>query len=325
MKKRLFLIIIMCIMACFILAGCQSEDIKEKDVTNNNTFAEIKAKTNTVNNTPKTSNSNSTTNTTKNAISNNKPSTNEELKPTEIKKQYDYDLPLGFEIRHVTVNGKEVAVNIQTSGSSKQQKNGPYYIYYEVRAGQDIGQNKFKLVKEGIHHLEGYGIEMLKTYDIEVDAGTNYEFFEFDFTTSAYKGTDKEYVAISIPAGTEDKNQTSLILATDEGKLIGDFTADVVKDITLTGKNVEKYKSHSGDTVFSSIKDGKITYLVPTEKMYKTDSKGKKVLNNSLDVLELDEYSVDINKDKATAKKTGEIYKITNAKGKTFGFGKFRH
>ena len=69
----------------------------------------------------------------------------------------------------------------------------------------------------------------------------------------------------------------------------------------------------------------KITYLVPTEKMYKTDSKGNKVLDNSLDTLELDEYSVTINKDKATAKKTGEIYKITNAKGKTFGFGNFRH
>ena len=310
----------MSIVACFILAGCQSEEIKEKEQANNNTVAEVKTDTNTTNNTSKTSNDNSTTSTTTNTTSNSKPTINEELKPTEIKKQYDEDLPLGIEVRHVTVNGKEVAINIQTSGSSKQQKNGPYYIYYEVR----VGQNQIKLVKEGIYHLEGYGIEMLKTFDMEVDAGTNYEFFEWDFTASAYKGSDKEYVAISIPAGTEDKNQASLILTTDEGKLVGEFTADIVDDITLTGANVEKYKNHSGDIVFNSIKDGKITYLVPTEKMYKTDSKGNKVLDNSLDNLELDEYSVVINNDKSTAKKTGETYKITNAKGKAFGFGKFR-
>lgn len=324
MKKSLFLTILMCVMACFILAGCQSEEIKEIETANNNTVNEVKTNTNTINNTTKTNNYNSTTNTT-NTVNNSKPTTNEELKPTEIKKQYDDDLPLGIEVEHITVNGKDVVVNIQTAGSSKQQKNGPYYIYYEVRSGQDIGQNKFKLVKEGIYHLEGYGIEMLKNFDMEEDIGTNYEFFEWDFTTSAYKGTDKEYVAISIPAGTEDKKQASLILTTDEGKLVGEFTADIVNGITLTGSNVEKYKNHSGDIVFSSIKDGKITYLVPTEKMYKTDSKGNKVLNNSLDNLELDEYSVSINNGKATAKKTGEIYKITNAKGKTFGFSKFRH
>jgi len=325
MKKIIILIILMCIVACCIFLGFQFEKTKGKEITNNNTVSEVKTdtNTNTTNKTTKTSNSSSTTNTTNitKDASNSKSTTNEELKPTEIKKQYDNDLPLGVEVRNVSVNGKDVVVNIQTSGSSKQQKNGPYYIYYEVRVGHD----KFKLVKEGIHHLEGYGIEMLKTFDMEEDVGTNYEFFEWDFTASVYKGTDKEYLAISIPAGTEDKNQTSLILTTDEGKLVGEFTANTVDDITLTGKNVENYKNHKGNAIFTSIKNGKITYLVPTEKMYKTDSKGNKVLDNSLDTLELDEYSVTINKDKATAKKTGEIYKITNAKGKTFGFGKFKH
>ncbi len=232
---------------------------------------------------------------------------------------------MGLEIYHVTVNGNDVAVNVQTTGSSKQQENGPYYIYYELHVGYDEYHNKYKLVKEGIHHLEGFGVEMLKTFDIEEDAGVNYEFFEWDLTTFAYKGTDKEYVAISFPAGTEDKNQATLLLATDEGDLVGEFTADIVKDITLTGTNVEKYKNHSGDIVFNSIKDGKVTYLIPTDKMYKTDSNGKNVLDTSLDVLELDEYSVSITNDKAISQKTGDIYKITNAKGKSFGFGEFRH
>ncbi len=328
MKKKIYLAIIMCILTCLILTGCQTNEVINNEPESNKIATTEKANTEAKSNTGKVTNSASKTNTTTNTTnvtSSGKSEASEELKPTEIKKAYDNDLPLGVEIRHVTVNGKDVAVNVQTSGSSKQQKNGPYYIYYEVHAGQDIKQNKYKLVKEGIHHLEGYGIEMLKTFNMEEDVGTNHEFFEWDFTASAYKGADKEYVAISIPAGTEDKNQTSFILATDEGKLVGEFTSNIVNDIKLTGASVEKYKNHSGNVVFSSIKDGKITYLIPTEKMYKTDSKGKKVLNTSLDTIELDEFSVTINKDKATSKKTGEIYKITNAKGKTFGFGEFKH
>ena len=320
MKKRIFLTILMCISACFILTGCQSNDAEEKKTEDVNAAADVKAETDTESKTTTNTASNTTNNKT-----NDKADANNILKPTEINKKYNEDLPMGVEIYHVTVNGKDVAINVQTSGSSEQQKNGPYYIYYELRVGQDIGQDKFKLVKEGIYHLEGYGKEMLQTYDIEQDAGTNYEFFEGDLTTSAYKGTDKEYVAISLPAGTEDKNQATLLIATDEGDLVGEFTADIVKDITLTGPNSDKYKNRSGDIVFNSIKDGKVTYLAPSDKMYKKDSKGKKTLDTSLDTLELEEYSVTINKGKATAKKTGETYKVTNAKGKAFDFGEFRH
>ena len=42
MKKRIYLIIIMCIVACFILTGCQSEKVKEAD---NNLVAQEKANT----------------------------------------------------------------------------------------------------------------------------------------------------------------------------------------------------------------------------------------------------------------------------------------
>lgn len=352
MKKRLYLIIIMCMVACVCLTGCQTEEPKGNEVESNytatqtNTNTEIKNSVNNTeeksnannvaNNTNKTINSTSKTNTTstnttnsnntatKTSTTNN--TTNEKLEPTEIKKKYNEDIGLGLEVYHPKVNGREVVVNVQTSGSTEQQKSGPYYIWYEMRIGYDSPtHDKYKLVKEGIYHLEGYGVEMLKEYDEEEDIGVNYEFFEWDLTASAYKGTDKEYVAVSFPAGTEDKSQATLLLATDEGDLVAEFTADVVHDITLTGADVEKYKNHSGDVVFNSIKDGNVTYLIPTEKMYKTDAKGNKVLDTSLDTIELDEYSVTISNGKATSKKTGEIYKITNAKGKTFGFGEFRH
>ena len=89
-------------------------------------------------------------------------------------------------------------------------------------------------------------------------------------------------------------------------------------DITLTGPDVEKYKNHSGDIVFNSIKDGNITYLTPTEAMYITDANGNKVLNTSLDEIELEEHSVTMDNNKATDTKTGNLYKITNATRKSF-------
>ena len=322
MKKRVFLIIIMCLIACLILTGCQKDEENENNNVNANVNTNVNTNAEAENAVNKITNS-ITNNTTDDA---NKKTNEGKLEPTEIKKQYNEDIGLGLEVYHPKVNGREVVVNVQTSGSSEQQENGPYYIWYEMHIGYDSPtHDKYKLVKEGIYHLEGYGIEMLKEFKIDEDEGVNYEFFEWDLTATAYKGTDKEYVAVSFPAGTEDKNQATLLLATDEGELIGEFTADVVHDINLTGNNVDKYKDYSGDIVFNSIKDGIVTYLTPSDKMYKTDSTGKKVLDTTLDTLELDEYAVTINNNKATSQKTGETYKISNAKGKTFGFGEFRH
>ncbi len=207
MKKRLFLTIIMCVIACLVLSGCQSEEIKETEQENSNTATE--AKTNTETN--KTTN-NTSKNTSTNNTSNDKAKDNDKLKPTEVVKKYKEDLALGLEVNFPVVNGKEVVVNVQTSGSSELQKNGPYYIWYEIHIGQNnAAHDKYQLVKEGIHHLEGYGIEMLKTYDMEEDIGHNNYFFEWDLTATACKGSDKEYVAVSFPAGTEGKSQATLL------------------------------------------------------------------------------------------------------------------
>ena len=296
MKKR-FLGYFLIVMMCFALVGCGKKQMQN----NSQSYEE-----NNINGT-----------------NNNMQSVGDALPILEVTKKYDNDLPLGLETNYPKVNGQEIVIRIQTSGSSKQQANGPYYIYYNVYVGNDnLG---FKCVRDAIYHLEGYGITMLKEFDEEEDAGVNYEFFEWDFTSSTHKGGDKEYVLISLPAGTEDKNQASLMITTDDGKLLGEFIADVVHDTNLTGPDVEKYRNHSGDIVFNSIKDGNITYLTPTEAMYKTDASGNKVLDSSLEVIELEEHSVTMNNNKATDTKTGNIYKITNAKGKTFNFGEFRH
>lgn len=299
MKKKILLSFVVLIML-FAITGCgnKNEEKNKKDDTNI-----VNDNTNTTNNDSKT--------------------TGDSLPISEIKKQYNNDLPLGLENVYVKANGREIVIRLQTSGSSQQQANGPYYIYYNIYVGNDdIG---FNCVRDAIYHLEGYGITMLKEFDEEEDVGVNYEFFEYDYTASTLKGVDKDYVAISIPAGIEDKTQSSLLITTDNGKLLGEFIADVVHDTNLNGPGVEKYKNHSGDIVFNSIKDGNITYLTPTEAMYKTDSNGKKVLDSSLAEIELEEHSVTIDNNKVTDTKTSNIYKITNASGKTFNFGEFRH
>ncbi len=283
---------------CFTLLGC---------VDNSNS-----------NNSDPNQNNNSNNNNNNSNNNNNAKPTTDSLPISEVKKEYNNDLPLGLETNYVKLNGTEVVIRVQTSGSSKQQANGPYYIYYNVYVGNDtLG---FKCVRDAIYHLEGYGIQMLKEFDEEEDAGVNYEFFEWDMTSSTHKGTDKDYVAISLPAGIEDKNQASLLITTDDGNLLGEFIADVVHGTNLSGSEAEKYKNYSGDYVFNSIKDGKVTYLTPTAAMYKD-----KVLDSSLEEIELEEHQITISNNKVTDTKTNNTYKITNAKGKTFKFSEFRH
>ncbi|MBR4177896.1 MAG: hypothetical protein IKR57_00940 [Bacilli bacterium] len=294
------------IMMLLVIVGCDKKPVENNSSSNGE---------NTTNNTTEKDNTDTTNNNTK--------SNGGSIPISEIQGAYFDDIPLGLENNYLKVNENEIVIRVQTSGSSKQQANGPYYIYYNVYVGNDaLG---LKCVRDAIYHLEGYGITMLKEFNEEEDIGVNHEFFEWDFTSSTHKGGDKEYAVISLPAGTEDKPQASFMITTDNGILLGEFIVDVVHGTKLTGSVVDKYKNHSGDVIFHSIKNGNITYLTPTEAMYTVDSNGKKILNSSLDEIELEEHSVTMNNNKAIDTTTGNIYRITNATGKTFNFGEFRH
>ena len=147
MKKKILLSFVVLIML-FTITGCENknEEKNKKDDTNI-----VNDNTNTTNNDSKT--------------------TGDSLPISEIKKQYNDDLPLGLENNYVKANGREIVIRLQTSGSSQQHANGPYYIYYNVYVGNDnLG---FNCVRDAIYHLEGYGITMLKEFDEEEDIGVN--------------------------------------------------------------------------------------------------------------------------------------------------------
>ena len=57
--------------------------------------------------------------------------------------------------------------------------------------------------------------------------------------------------------------------------------------------------------------------------MYNMFVQGYQVME--LTEIELEEHSITMNNNKATDTKTDNIYKITNATGKTYNFGEFRH
>lgn len=248
MKKKI-LISLLAIIMCFALIGCGTKQSNNNSNGNNNN-----------------SQNNNGNNNEDPKKDDPKKEETDSLSILEPKKEYDNDIPLGLENNYLKVNGNDIVVRVQTSGSTKQQENGPYYIYYNVYVGNDnLG---LKCVRDAIYHLEGYGITMLKEFNEEEDVGVNFEFFEWDMTSSVHKGIDKEYAAISIPAGTEDKSQASLLITTDDGK---------------------------------------------------------KVLNPALTEIELEEHSITMNNNKAIDTKTDNVYKITNATGKTYNFGEFRH
>ncbi len=117
MKNKL-LVGFLAVIMCFVLVGCGNTVIEDNPSTNEE------------------SNTNSVNDNTNKANDNSKQS-GDSLSISEVKAAYTNDLPLGLENNYVKVNGSEIVIRVQTSGSSKQQKNGPYYIYYNVYVGND--------------------------------------------------------------------------------------------------------------------------------------------------------------------------------------------
>ena len=95
MKKKILTGLLIIVM-CFTLVSCS-----ENETTNN------------------LSSNNEDIPTTKN---NNSKSNSDSIPISEITGLYTNDLPLGLETTYLKVNGNDIVIRIQTTGSSKQQK-----------------------------------------------------------------------------------------------------------------------------------------------------------------------------------------------------------
>ena len=171
MKKKI-LVSLLVLMMCFVITGCDNK-------SENNSSPNQEENNNNNN-----QNNNNNNNQNNNQNNNNNKSNTDSLSISENKGKYNYDLPLGLENNYVKANGREIVIRVQTAGSTDQQENGPYYISYNMYVGND--ELGLKCVRDAIYHLEGYGVTMLKEFDEEEDIGVNYEFFEWDFTSSRF-------------------------------------------------------------------------------------------------------------------------------------------
>jgi hypothetical protein len=136
-----------------------------------------------------------------------------------------------------------------------------------------------------------------ETEDPEELAFMNFQLFEYDFKAASFKGKDKEYIVFTIPASWE-QNTSSMVIATDSGKLLADTIVDKSNQVTLSGDGAEKYKDHDGNTNFFSLSEDAITYLQVSDRV---DG-----------VTYLTEYALTIENDQVKSVETGNIYQTTD-------------
>ena len=97
----------------------------------------------------------------------------------------------------------------------------------------------------------------------------------------------------SIPANWEP-NTSTLVIATDQGKLLADNIIDKSCQVTLDGDDTKRYMDSQGNANFFSFDEDHITYL--------------KVIQTVDGVTTLREYALEIENDQITAVETGRTY-----------------
>ena len=212
------------------------------------------------------------------------------------KIPFSVDMGLGWEFCDLNVNGAFRRVAAQFEMDSSVIPTDPCFTYYYVDIhGDDLSA---EVVAVGRAFLNDATTEFIReTEDLEELAMINFELFEYDFNASAFKGKDKEYIVFSIPASWEPDTAT-LVIATDQGKLLADSTVDKSYPVTLSGDDAEKYLDSNGNANFFSFSEDEITYLEVSDRV---DG-----------VTHLREYSLVIENDRITSVETGNIYQTTD-------------
>ena len=209
---------------------------------------------------------------------------------------FGVDLGPGWEFRDLTVNGKFRRIAVQFEMESSVIDQDPCYTYYYVDIhGDDLWA---EVVATGRAYLGDWLTQCAREYKADDDLdGFQFELFEYDFKASTFKGKDKDYIVFSIPANWEPDTAT-LVIATDQGKLLADAVIDKSHQVTLKGDDTERYMDSVGNANFFSFSEDAITYLMVSQRV---DG-----------VTYLKEFALKIDNDSITSVETGKTYTTTD-------------
>jgi hypothetical protein len=208
------------------------------------------------------------------------------------KIPFTVDLGAGWEYRDLTANGVHRRVTVTYEMDSSVIQTDPCYTYFRVDI---LGDGMYaETVAVGRAFLSDNMADYVRSEDPDM---INMELFENDFKASAFKGKDKDYIVIGIPAGWE-KNTSTMVISTADGKLLADMEVDKSNRVTLKGDDTGKYMDYSKNTNFFSFGENSITYL--------------KVSQRVDGVTYLKEYSLTIANNEITSVETGKTYTTTD-------------
>ncbi len=206
---------------------------------------------------------------------------------------FDVDMGAGWEYRDLDVNGMFRRVSVTFEMQSYMINQDPCYTYYYVDIhGDDLWA---EVVATGRAYLDEGVLEYVREYEAEGKRDEIFfTLFDYDFEASTFKGKDgKDYIVFSIPANWEP-NTSTLVIATDQGKLLADNIIDKSCQVTLDGDDTKRYMDSQGNANFFSFDEDHITYL--------------KVIQTVDGVTTLREYALEIENDQITAVETGRTY-----------------
>ena len=291
--KKFRLIALLLIIMSVVLCGCgeKTEKPKEQETTQQQT-------TQPQQDTSKPQEQDSTQNqqNTENPANTSQQTAKEETYQDKLldKIPLSADLYLGWDFRDITVNGEFRRVHATFIIDPAVIDQDPCYAYYHLGMHGEKGVLAYEVLSVGRYFLN----EFMLDYVRECEANGELEMmdstiFERDLIAYPFKGKDTEYVVISVPAGWE-QNSSTMVISTDQAKLLADMFVDTSNKVTLQGEDASKYMDNEGNTVFFGFNEDYITYL-----------KVSKIENG---VTYLSEYSIEIDGDKVTSVETGKTY-----------------
>ena len=208
------------------------------------------------------------------------------------KIPFSVDLAAGWEYRDLSVNDMHRRITVTYEMESSVIPEDPCYTYFRVDI---IGDGMYaETVAVGREFFDESTTEYVRSEEPEM---ISMELFEYDFVAYTYKGKDKDYIVCSIPAGWEP-NSSTMVIATDMGKLLADFEVDKSNQVTLQGDDTGKYMDYGKNTNFFSFSEDYITYL--------------QVFQRVDGVTYLKEYALTIENDEITSAETGKTYTTTD-------------